>query len=165
MKTDAIVSSAPQTSLSKLLPSASNTPPETIFFVDRNLGRGFAAALRDAGLRAEWHDEYFPQDMPDEQWLAGVAARGWVVVTHDAMMRHTSKIRDTIVETQASVFLIVAKNLNGGQYSALFLSSLPRILRFINKQTPPYIAKLKRDPHDLGKPGTVELWFPKSSAE
>lgn len=128
--------------------------------MDRDLGPRFADALIAVGVQARRHVDYFVHDTPDDVWLSDVTSRGWVVLTHDAKMRYTSLIRDSIIDINARVFLIAAHKLSSEQYSNLFINSLPKVLRFIRRHSPPYIAKVRRDPHDLGKPGTVELWYP-----
>lgn len=141
-------------------PSASNAPLKPVYFIDRNLGRRFAESLRAAGLEVRWHDDHFDQDTPDEVWISKVAEDGWIILTHDAMIRYTSRIRDSIADSGARVFLIATKTLRSEQYMKLFHDTRHKIERFIARHQPPYIAKLKRDPHDLAKPGTVELWYP-----
>jgi hypothetical protein len=52
---------------------------EVVFFTDRSLGLGVPQALKDAGYCVERHADHFVDDAPDEEWLADVGARGWVV--------------------------------------------------------------------------------------
>jgi len=51
-----------------------------VFFTDRNLGRKFGQVLRAAGLTVEQHGDHFAHDCPDEEWLEGVGAHGWVAI-------------------------------------------------------------------------------------
>jgi hypothetical protein len=77
------------------LPS-SEPPPEPVFFVDRDLGRRFSEILRAGGLVVEIHDDHYPgvEKPPDHVWLQMTAERGWVAVSHDANIRHTSRSRE-----------------------------------------------------------------------
>lgn len=62
-----------------------------VFFVDRCLGKKcVASALRETGHRAEVHDDHFPQDAKDEEWLPVVGERGWLVITRDDRIRYHS---------------------------------------------------------------------------
>jgi hypothetical protein len=90
-------------------PSPSSAPPEPVFFVDRDLGRRFPEMLRDEGLQVEVHDDHYPgaEKPPDQVWLQMAAERGWVAVSHDANIRHTSLSRTTIADFR--VRLIVVK--------------------------------------------------------
>jgi len=40
------------------------------YFTDRDLGRKFPATLAAAGLAVERHEQLFPPDGSDEEWLA-----------------------------------------------------------------------------------------------
>ena len=47
-----------------------------VFFVDRSLGKHIVAqALRAAGARVEVHDDHFPQDATDVEWLTCAGTR------------------------------------------------------------------------------------------
>lgn len=78
------------TSKKRSAASSPSRPPEPLtYFLDRSLGRfKLATALRQAGLRVEVHDDYFQQDATDEEWLAGVGQRGWIVLTKDEKIRY-----------------------------------------------------------------------------
>ena len=60
-------------------------PLETaIFFIDRSVGKKTVATpLREAGLKVEVHDDHFPQDAPDQEWLTEAGHRRWCVITRD----------------------------------------------------------------------------------
>lgn len=60
--------------------------PETItFFIDRCLGsKRIVTALRQAGITVAVHEDHFPPDAADVDWLPQVGERGWVVLTKDA---------------------------------------------------------------------------------
>ena len=51
-----------------------------VFFTDRDLGTAFPEILKRAGLAVERHRDHFSADCPDEDWLAGVGGREWVVM-------------------------------------------------------------------------------------
>ena len=54
------------------------------FFVDRSLGgRRIVEALRQSGACAIAHDEEFPIDATDEEWLEEAGRRRWLVLTKD----------------------------------------------------------------------------------
>jgi uncharacterized protein with PIN domain len=71
--------------------NSGSTPPDSplIFFVDRSLGQKvIAEKLRQSGVNVEIHDDHFPQDAPDEHWIAEVGEKGWVVLTKDDRIRY-----------------------------------------------------------------------------
>lgn len=59
------------------------------FFIDRNLGsRIVAQALVNAGENVQVHDEHFPMDAKDEEWIPVVCQRGWIILTKDSRIAY-----------------------------------------------------------------------------
>ncbi len=46
-----------------------------------------------------------------------------------------------------------------------FILTAPKILRFLSCHEGPFIAKVRRHPHDPGKPGSVEMWLSEKNWE
>jgi len=65
-------------------------PPDAItLFLDRSLGRHVVAdRLRQAGAKVEIHDDHFPPDALDQDWLSVVGKKHWVVLTKDKSFQH-----------------------------------------------------------------------------
>lgn len=79
--------------------SNTNRLPEPVFFIDRDLGRHkMVNALRAAGLRVIAHDDEFPQNTPDEVWLAEIAKRGWFFVSRNKNQKYVKREIDAIFE-------------------------------------------------------------------
>ena len=65
-------------------------PDPLTFFLDRNLGKHIIAdILREAGARVAVHDDHFPTDAKDNEWLPAVGKNGWVVLTKDKRIKDT----------------------------------------------------------------------------
>lgn len=68
---------------------SSRQPRDTVFFLDRSLGKHVVAdALRNAGLAVQVHDDHLPVDAPDVDWIGLVGHRGWIAVTKDKNIRY-----------------------------------------------------------------------------
>lgn len=136
-----------------------------VFFTDRDLGARFPEILREAGLRVERHQDHFPHDCPDETWLQTIGERGWVATTHDGRIRY--KPNELAAVRRHSVkLLVVVGAAPFPLLAASFVSTAPRILRFLEKHPAPLIAKVYRaSPRELARrpstPGRVERWYPK----
>jgi hypothetical protein len=116
--------------------------------------------LRAEGLQVEIHDDHYPgaEKPPDHVWLRMAAEHGWVAVSHDANIRHTSRSRTAIVDF--SLRLSVVKGQARTQDLAKnFLRTYPAIRRFVLDRPGPWIAKLYRNPHDPARPGRIEAWY------
>lgn len=126
--------------------SISHKPPDETFFLDRQLGRRkMAAALRAAGLNVEVHDEHFPQNALDADWLKAVGERNWIVVTRDERIRYRVAEKQALRRAKARAFVLTAQgDLRAEMLANSFLKALPKIRRVLETQKPPFIAKITR---------------------
>jgi hypothetical protein len=136
-----------------------------VFFTDRDLGKQFGAILRSGGLTVERHADHFAHDTPDEVWLAEVGRRGWTALTHDGRIRYKPTERDAVMRHGVALLVIVGK-APFPELAKAFVTTLPRIERFLAVHDPPFIAKVYRPlPGDAARrdasPGRIELWYPK----
>jgi len=125
----------------------SQQPPEDlVFFIDRSVGKhSVADPLRAAGLHVEIHDDHFPADAQDQDWLPVVGYRDWFVITCDARIRYRHLEITAATNARVGMFVVVSKNLTGPQIAEILLKALNRIHRFINKHHRPFVAKIYRD--------------------
>lgn len=91
------------------------TPPVTIdpiiFYIDRCLGRKLARTLQQQGLTIALHDDHFPQNALDVDWLPIVGQRGWVVLTKDARINCNTIERLTVANYNIQMFALTSQNL------------------------------------------------------
>src|SRR5438874_9526612 len=127
--------------------STSPKPPEELtFFLDRQLGRyKMAGALRKAGLNIEIHDDHFLQGALDPEWLRAVGERNWIVVTRDERIRYRVAEKQAIRRAKVRAFVLAAQgNLRAETLAENFLKALPKIRRLVEKEKPPFVAKVSR---------------------
>lgn len=86
------------------------------------------------------------------------AERGWVAVSHDANIRHTSRSRDIIAEARARLIVVKGK-ARTQDLAQNFLRTYAAISRFIALRRGPRIAKLYRHAEDAARPGRIEGWW------
>jgi len=104
-----------------------------------------AAVLRAAGLRVEVHDDHFPQDALDSEWLTDAGERNWIVVTRDERIRYRVAERQAIRRANVRAFVLAAQgDLRAEMLAQNFLEALSKIRRIVEKQKPPFIAKISR---------------------
>jgi predicted nuclease of predicted toxin-antitoxin system len=119
-----------------------NTP---VLFLDRSIGkRKVAAALRGAGMVVEVHDDHFPADARDEDWLQVVGEREWIVLTKDKHIRHRAVEREALREAKVRAFVLTAGNVNGDEMAEICLQALPNILRCAATNSPPFLATVTK---------------------
>src|SRR5258708_4623936 len=122
----------------------SGSPPERpTFFLDRNLGKATVAGeLRQAGFAVEIHDERFPLDARDQDWIPVVGQKGWVILTKDqAIMRRYSELL-AIARGYAKVYALVSGSITGKDMAAVFAKAAPKIEKSSGQMRAPYIAKI-----------------------
>lgn len=117
-----------------------------IFFVDRSLGRlTVVTALAQAGYQAVAHDDQFPQDTPDADWLATASAKGWIVLTKDSAIRRNPMERSAYREAHARVFVLTSQNMTAADMAAAFIAAMPRILARVEDTQAPFVFAVRRN--------------------
>ena len=133
--------------------SPSKQPDELVFFLDRSLGKKrVATALRQAGAILHIHDDYFPPDAKDEDWLAEAGQRGWIVLTKDHRIRYRHVERLALMKAGVAAFILTSGDLQGEEMAQIFVRALSRIKPFLQKHAKPFIAKIAKD-------GSVSMLF------
>jgi predicted nuclease of predicted toxin-antitoxin system len=114
--------------------------------VDRSLGKYVVAqALRSKGAKVEVHDDHFLPDATDEEWLATVGRKGWVVLTKDNRLRYHSREKATLLRWRVRAFILTARDLKGEEIARAFVAALPRIEKFLERHTKACIVAVSRD--------------------
>jgi PIN like domain len=112
-----------------------------------------AGILRAAALNVEVHDDHFPRDALDPEWLRAVGERNWIVVTRDERIRYRVAEKQAIRRAKVRAFVLAAQgNLRAEMLAGIFLKALPKVRAIVAKHRPPFIAKIWRD----GKIGLLE---------
>lgn len=135
-----------------------------VFFTDRDLGKQFPDILAAAGLKVERHADHFKPDCPDDEWLEAVGKKGWIAISHDRRIRYKPNELEAVVRHRVALLVVIGKTPlpNLAQH---FVTTVPRILDFLDAHPAPLIAKVYRpSPADLlkhaGAPGSISLWYP-----
>lgn len=133
--------------------SPSKQPEPPVFFLDRSLGKiRIATALRQAGAIVHIHDDYFPPNAKDEDWLSRVGRNGWMVLTKDHRIRYRNIERKALMNAGVAGFILTAGDLQGEEMARVFVKALPSNAKFLRKHKKPFIARVARD-------GAVSLLF------
>lgn len=119
-------------------------PPDRLtFFVDRCLGRrAFPRPLLDAGLLVELHDDHFAPDCPDEEWLAEIGRRGWIVITRDLRIRYRVVEREAVLANDVRVISLTARRLSAEDLGRAFAAAARTVERFVGRIPGPFIATM-----------------------
>ncbi len=98
------------------------------------------------------HDDHFPIDARDEEWLSQVGLLGWIVLTKDHRIRYRNVERIALMNAGVAAFILTSGDLQGEEMAQIFVKALSAITRFLSKHKRPFIAKIARD-------GSVTMLF------
>ena len=83
-----------------------------------------AGVLRKAGLKIEIHDDHFPQNAKDPEWLTAAGKKNWIVVTRDERIRYRVAERQAIRRAKVRAFVLAAQgDLRAEMLAEIFLKA------------------------------------------
>jgi hypothetical protein len=92
----------------------------------------------------EIHDDHFPPDAKDADWLPEVGNRGWIVLTKDDRIRYRKHEHEALVSAGVPAFVLTSGNLTGDEMAAIFAKFLPKMRRMASGATGAFIARVTR---------------------
>lgn len=121
------------------------------FFADRDLGKAFVERIRTEDIcRITGYSERFGEtNADDDHWIAEIAERGMVALSHDSAIRRSPLARRAVYIHGCRLFILrgqVATTL----LAEFFLCAFDKVVRFASEEQPPFIAVIVRR-HRLGK--------------
>ncbi len=109
------------------------------------MGRKIGELLRASGPIVHLHDDHFPQDTEDVEWLTEVGKRNWLVLTKDKWIRRRQLERDALLAAKLRVFCFMSGNVPFREMAEIISKALPSILKLAETTKPPFIAGIYRD--------------------
>ena len=103
-----------------------------------------AGALREAGVEVHVHDDFFPQDAWDAEWLQLVGQRRWVAVTQDQKIRYRGSELAALIKARVRAFVLTGGDLKGDEVARILVKALPAMKRLTTKYPPPFIGKITK---------------------
>lgn len=88
------------------------------------------------------HDAHFNNRTRDEQWCPVVAEKGWIALSHNKKMRYKKIERDAIFRSGLAMFYLIGDNYL--EVTRNLIVTLPKIVRFRERNDPPFIAHVTR---------------------
>ncbi len=112
-------------------------PP--VFFLDRSLGKcDVPTALRDADYTYKIHDEHFPPNTPDQEWMARLDRR-WIVLTKDEKIRYRPLELQALRDAGLRVFIVICGNVRGTETARIIVDAIPRIIAAVQRTKGPCV--------------------------
>lgn len=116
------------------------------FFIDRNLGKNvISATFTEYDIQHVLHDDVFPQNTTDIEWMQTIKDKGWIVLTKDIRIRKKHDEKSVLYESNLAAFFLNKANMTGQEMAEAFIKAMPRIFRILESNPPPFIATVTRD--------------------
>ena len=118
----------------------------TVFF-DRCVGRQLPKLIRSASppFVVEYHDDPkngFHEQTEDDEWLAVVGSKKWMVVSHDKRFHKDGLAMAAVKQHKAIVFYLDGGSLTIWYKLALFARVFPKIRETVKSRRGPLIYRL-----------------------
>lgn len=117
----------------------------TLYF-DRNLGVRVPKALRTARPPVAIKDHQqvgFAIDAPDDEWLAKVGTKGWVVITHDQKFHEKGAEIAAIKAHSVRCFYLDGGSDPTWSKICSIVGVFPRIMEIADKAQAPFIYQIR----------------------
>lgn len=80
--------------------------------------------------------------MPDDEWLAVVSKKKWIVISHDKRFHEDSLAIEAVRQHKARIFYLCGGSLQNWDKLRIFAQSFNRIKAIVDKESPPYIYQV-----------------------
>ena len=115
-----------------------------VLFFDRDVGTTFPRALRELTVPTpiEFHQEHFASDSPDDEWMAEIGRKNWIVVGHDRRHHREKAELDAINLYSIGCFYLWGANAVKWQKMRCFLRAYERILERAQNAQKPFVFRV-----------------------
>lgn len=118
--------------------------PVTLF-IDRDAwSRRLDELLRAADIPFVAHRELFAPDARDEDWIAEVGLRGWVIVTRDQNIRRRPNELAAVRQAKVHLFALTSGNLSASETATVIAEAWPAIQRAVLTTPAPALWSVTR---------------------
>ena len=117
-----------------------------ILYLDENLDncQPILDALLSSGVRHCRHRDFFPRGTRDEEWLAYVAERAWVVLTKDKRNRYNEIERQALRRHRVREFYFGSGNFTGAEMAEALVSAIAGMRDLCRTYNAPLVGSITR---------------------
>jgi hypothetical protein len=120
------------------------------FFFDRNIGKKLPEALLHLNppFEVRWHQkEGFAHNTPDDEWMAVIGPKRWVVVGQDWKFHLRDQELAAVRAHQIKCFYLPGSGSSRWDTYCQFIRSHKRLMAYAESRDPPFIFDLKLNGH------------------
>lgn len=123
------------------------------FFLDRSSGKGsLVEGLKQLGLNIEAHDDHFPQNTPDYEWIGKCGEMNWIIISSDKRIKKNPIEREASIRAGVATFFFTSGKITNQQKIDFFTAAFKQVARIVINEMRPFIARINRD-------GTAKIWI------
>ena len=112
------------------------------FFFDNNLSPRLARGLLEFGEDVTHLQDHYPADVPDQDWLPDIGAKGWILVTRDERVRRNPSELAAIKMYKVGAFFLGGKNLSHWELIQQVVRNWLRIRELADKIPRPFAFRV-----------------------
>lgn len=121
---------------------------ELVFYFDRNFGKRLPNALANLrppiGIR--WHQgQGYRHDMPDDEWMALVGAKNWVVITQDIKFHIIEHEMTALKQHGLRCFYFPDGQVGMWNVLEIFMRAHRKMISIAQETKPPFIYTVQRN--------------------
>ncbi len=128
-----------------------------VFFFDRNIGKSIPKALKlvklfvpavatshDERAEVELHQDHFGQETPDDEWLAEVGERGWIVVGFDYKYHRMQQELAALKQYHIACFYLWGASARSWEALRAFARGYDRIVEAARSTPRPFVYRIEK---------------------
>ena len=125
-------------------PDSSISAAAAVLFFDRDVGTSLPQALGILKLpsQVEYHQNHFPSDSQDDEWMADVGSRGWIVIGHDSQHHRRPAELSAIQQYGIGCFYLWGRHAQRWEKMRCFLNSYQKVLEAIYATPKPFVYRI-----------------------
>ena len=112
------------------------------FFFDNNLSPRLVRGLLEFGEDVTHLRDQYPADVPDQDWLPDIGAKGWVLVTRDERVRRNPSELAAINIHKVGAFFLGGKNLSHWELIQQVVRNWIRMKELADKTAKPFAFRV-----------------------
>lgn len=115
------------------------------FFFDRCIGVFVPRRLQELGLPVEVHQDHFPEDCRDDEWLAAVGSRGWLAISKDGKFHYRKSELAALQQYQMGCFYMWKAHMMPLEKIGFFLEHHQKLVQKATSTDRPFIYRVHPD--------------------
>lgn len=103
-------------------------------------------------MNVEAHDDHFPQNTPDYEWIPTCGEKNWIIISSDKRIKKNLVEREALIRSKVATFFFTSGGITNQQKIDFFTAAFKQITKIVINEKRPFIARINRN-------GTAKIWI------